>query len=46
MSPHPDRLTTLPYATPAAPVDHFRWVICGLLFLATAINYKDRCSFA
>lgn len=21
---------------------HFRWVICGLLFLATAINYLDR----
>ena len=23
-------------------IGHFRWVICGLLFLATTINYMDR----
>ena len=26
----------------AAPVGHYRWVVCGLLFLATTINYIDR----
>src|SRR4051812_14873948 len=25
-----------------AGVGHFRWVICGLLFLAATINYVDR----
>jgi MFS transporter, ACS family, aldohexuronate transporter len=36
-------------AAPAAPIDvaaervgRFRWVICGLLFAATALNYVDR----
>jgi ACS family hexuronate transporter-like MFS transporter len=24
------------------PIGNFRWVICGLLFFATAINYIDR----
>src|SRR5579863_931937 len=24
------------------PATHFRWVICGLLFYATTINYVDR----
>jgi len=28
--------------TPKGPVGNFRWVICGLLFFATAINYIDR----
>jgi ACS family hexuronate transporter-like MFS transporter len=27
---------------PAAPVGHYRWVICGLLFFATTFNYLDR----
>ena len=31
----------LPYA-PAAAMSHYRWVICGLLFAATTINYVDR----
>src|SRR5262245_12619898 len=29
-------------ATAAARVGRYRWVICGLLFLATTINYVDR----
>jgi len=29
-------------ATVAARVGRYRWVICGLLFLATTINYIDR----
>ena len=38
-------------ATPSGPgggarVGHFRWVICGLLFFATAINYIDRQVFS
>jgi ACS family hexuronate transporter-like MFS transporter len=28
--------------TPVPPQASFRWVICGLLFLATSINYMDR----
>jgi ACS family hexuronate transporter-like MFS transporter len=28
--------------TPIAPAGRYRWVICGLLFLATTINYIDR----
>jgi ACS family hexuronate transporter-like MFS transporter len=38
--------TTAVEAAAAAPaavaVGHFRWVICGLLFFATTINYLDR----
>src|SRR4051812_23559901 len=26
----------------SAPSTHFRWIICGLLFFATTINYVDR----
>jgi MFS transporter, ACS family, aldohexuronate transporter len=26
----------------AAPVGYYRWIVCGLLFLATTINYIDR----
>ncbi len=37
-NPTPDRLES----PPAAPVGHYRWVVCGLLFLATTINYIDR----
>ena len=29
-------------ATTAAPIGRYRWVICGLLFVATTINYVDR----
>ena len=36
--------TTTPAVRPtmASRVSHFRWVICGLLFLASTINYIDR----
>src|SRR6478752_3289147 len=36
--------TTTPTARPtvAAGPGYFRWVICGLLFLASTINYVDR----
>ena len=27
---------------PAARAGYFRWTICGLLFLASTINYVDR----
>jgi MFS transporter, ACS family, aldohexuronate transporter len=27
---------------PAGRIGHYRWVICGLLFLGTTINYVDR----
>ena len=26
----------------AARAGHYRWLICGMLFAATAINYVDR----
>ncbi len=39
MSPHPTS------AAPAFRTAHFRWVICGLLFLITANNYLDRYLF-
>ena len=29
-------------ATTGAPIGRYRWVICGLLFVATTINYVDR----
>ena len=29
-------------ATTGAPIGRYRWVICGLLFFATTINYVDR----
>jgi MFS transporter, ACS family, hexuronate transporter len=32
---------TIDYA-PAGAATNYRWVICGLLFLATTINYMDR----
>lgn len=38
--------TTLPAASPVETigerVSHYRWVICGLLFFATTVNYIDR----
>ena len=38
---------TMPSASPAAPsaratLTRYRWVICGLLFAATTVNYVDR----
>src|ERR1043166_7755212 len=35
-----DRMNITPTRTPG--VGHVRWVMCGLLFLATTINYIDR----
>jgi ACS family hexuronate transporter-like MFS transporter len=29
-------------AAPAPPVGYYRWVICALLFFASAVNYVDR----
>jgi MFS transporter, ACS family, hexuronate transporter len=29
-------------STGVAPVGHWRWIICGLLFFATTFNYVDR----
>jgi ACS family hexuronate transporter-like MFS transporter len=40
--PHP---STVPAADPAPavrPIRNLRWIICGLLFIATTINYVDR----
>ena len=34
--------TTPERAEANQPIGNFRWVICGLLFFATAINYIDR----
>ncbi len=40
----------LSYVTPDPPgaqrVGHYRWVICGMLFFATAVNYIDRQVFS
>jgi MFS transporter, ACS family, hexuronate transporter len=35
----------LNYCTPPKKIGHFRWVICGLLFFATTVNYVDRAVF-
>lgn len=35
-------MVSLPENASRPRVGHFRWVICGLLFLATTINYVDR----
>ncbi len=32
----------LPYAPPAGRAGRARWVVCGLLFFATAVSYMDR----
>jgi MFS transporter, ACS family, hexuronate transporter len=46
-------MSSLPTAAPAAgparvagPLTKYRWVICGLLFAATTINYVDRNSLS
>jgi ACS family hexuronate transporter-like MFS transporter len=36
------RATTAEAPEPAGKLRHLRWYICGLLFLATTINYLDR----
>jgi ACS family hexuronate transporter-like MFS transporter len=28
--------------TPLTTIGRYRWVVCGLLFLATTVNYMDR----
>ena len=38
----PESPTDLERGSSKGPVGNFRWVICGLLFFATAINYIDR----
>jgi ACS family hexuronate transporter-like MFS transporter len=40
----PPRMSSASVSVPAtsAPVGRYRWVVCGLLFLATTINYIDR----
>ena len=37
---------TNPASASTAPLTKFRWVICGLLFAATTINYVDRNSLS
>lgn len=34
------------FTTSAPPKSNVRWVVCGLLFLATTINYMDRSVFS
>jgi ACS family hexuronate transporter-like MFS transporter len=34
------------FTTAAPPKSNVRWVVCGLLFLATTINYMDRSVFS
>jgi ACS family hexuronate transporter-like MFS transporter len=36
----------VPRATPATRIGRYRWVVCGLIFLATTINYVDRNSLS
>src|SRR5947208_470710 len=38
----PDAADPIPHEPASATAGHFRWVICALLFFATAINYVDR----
>src|SRR5437867_9533702 len=38
----PNLRSEQPIAAPVRRVGSFRWVICGLLFLAATINYVDR----
>ena len=40
MTPAPMAAADAP--EPAGKLRHLRWYICGLLFLATTINYLDR----
>ncbi|BDI32513.1 hexuronate transporter [Capsulimonas corticalis] len=39
---HPSASSAVESGAPGARVGNFRWVICGLLFFATMINYMDR----
>lgn len=38
----PSSLDGLPLPSKLSPAGRLRWIICGLLFLATVINYIDR----
>jgi ACS family hexuronate transporter-like MFS transporter len=38
----PNRADVTPAARRGRPIRHLRWYICGILFLATTINYLDR----
>src|SRR6185437_11154753 len=38
--PHPDSIISAPDKS------NIRWAVCGLLFLATTINYMDRSAFS
>ena len=45
MVDHSHQVVPLPTRTakpPSSPITRYRWVICGLLFFATTINYIDR----
>ena len=46
MPASPLPLSTNSTATTVTRVGRYRWVICGLLFLATTINYVDRNSLS
>jgi ACS family hexuronate transporter-like MFS transporter len=37
-----DPVASPPRTEPATSIGHFRWLICGLLFYATTVNYMDR----
>ena len=39
---HQSATPVLGSGAPGLRIGNFRWVICGLLFLATMINYMDR----
>src|SRR5262249_9870371 len=38
----PSAVPPSPAAQPAGAIGNYRWVVCGLLFLATTVNYVDR----
>jgi ACS family hexuronate transporter-like MFS transporter len=40
--PQPSTVQALPTATVRRTIPNLRWIICGLLFIATTINYVDR----
>ena len=42
MGAHSQATATAPQQPGPGTASHFRWVICGLLFFATTVNYLDR----
>jgi MFS transporter, ACS family, hexuronate transporter len=40
--PEPKATTSAPQQSPTAAIGNYRWMVCGLLFFATTINYIDR----